>query len=153
MKTISLSHLCSAFGIMAITLVAPLSVSAEVGGTITRTTNTPEAALATIESAVDTLLGTYLELGEWKHESGTLTFTNGRIHTSTGCNTINASYTRNGFDLDIGPVTSTLKYCMEDGVMEKEQTLTKTLDSVTHFDFGPTSITLVGTNGSLVLTR
>ncbi len=51
----------------------------------------------------------------------TLTFADGKVLGSAGCNTFRASYTADGNRLSIGPAATTRKACPADGVMEQER--------------------------------
>jgi heat shock protein HslJ len=59
----------------------------------------------------------------------TLTFDQGQVHGSSGCNTYHATYTSEGNRLAIGPVASTRKACSE-GVMQQEREFLAALESV-----------------------
>jgi heat shock protein HslJ len=51
----------------------------------------------------------------------TLTFENGMVRGSSGCNTFRAPYTSNGNRLSIGPAATTRMACGGEGVMEQER--------------------------------
>jgi heat shock protein HslJ/uncharacterized membrane protein len=51
----------------------------------------------------------------------TLTFENGMVRGSSGCNTFRAPYTSEGNRLSIGAAATTRKMCPAEGVMEQEQ--------------------------------
>ncbi len=51
----------------------------------------------------------------------TLSFENGKVTGTTGCNTFRASYTSEGNRLSIGPASTTRKACPAEGVMEQER--------------------------------
>jgi len=51
----------------------------------------------------------------------TLSFENGKVTGTTGCNTFRAPYTSDGNRLSIGAATTTRKLCPAEGVMEQER--------------------------------
>jgi heat shock protein HslJ len=51
----------------------------------------------------------------------TMTFENGMVRGSSGCNTFRAPYTTEGNRLTIGAAATTRKMCPAEGVMEQEQ--------------------------------
>jgi heat shock protein HslJ/uncharacterized membrane protein len=51
----------------------------------------------------------------------TLSFENGKVTGTTGCNTFRATYTSEGNRLSIGPASTTRKTCPGEGVMEQER--------------------------------
>ena len=51
----------------------------------------------------------------------TLTFENGMVRGSSGCNTFRAPYTSEGNRLSIGPAATTRMACGAEGVMEQER--------------------------------
>jgi heat shock protein HslJ/uncharacterized membrane protein len=51
----------------------------------------------------------------------TLSFENGKVTGSTGCNTFRATYPSEGNRLAIGPAATTRKFCAAEGVMEQER--------------------------------
>ncbi len=51
----------------------------------------------------------------------TLSFENGKVTGTTGCNTFRAPYTSEGNRLSIGPAATTRKMCPAEGVMEQER--------------------------------
>lgn len=59
-----------------------------------------------------------------------LQFIDGKLHGSSGCNVLTASYQINGSELSIGPVISTRKFCAENGLMIQEQQLLQALTQV-----------------------
>jgi heat shock protein HslJ len=71
-------------------------------------------------AVVSPLLGTTL----------TMTFDQGQVHGSSGCNTYRATYTSEGDRLTIGPVVSTRKACSAEGVMRQEGEFLAALESV-----------------------
>ena len=71
-------------------------------------------------AVVGPLLGTTL----------TMTFDQGQVHGSSGCNTYRAAYTSEGNRLAIGPVASTRKACSAEGVMQQEREFLAALESV-----------------------
>lgn len=73
------------------------------------------------QAVVSPLLGTAL----------TLTFDQGQVHGSSGCNTYRAAYTSEGKRLAISsPVASTRKVCSAEGVMQQEREFLAALESV-----------------------
>ena len=59
-----------------------------------------------------------------------MTFDQGQVHGSSGCNTYRAAYTSDGDRLAIGPVVSTRKACSAEGVMQQEREFLAALESV-----------------------
>ncbi len=57
-----------------------------------------------------------------------LSFGDGAVTGSAGCNTFRASYTRDGDRLAIGPPAATRKMCPEAGVMEQERAFLAALE-------------------------
>lgn len=72
------------------------------------------------QAVVSPMLGTTL----------TLTFDQGQVYGSSGCNTYRAAYTSEGNRLAIGPVASTRKTCSAEGVMQQEREFLAALESV-----------------------
>ncbi|MFZ4539019.1 META domain-containing protein [Propionivibrio sp.] len=72
------------------------------------------------QAVVGPLLGTTL----------TLTFDQGQVYGSSGCNTYRAAYTSEGNRLAIGPVASTRKACSAEGVMQQEREFLAAIESV-----------------------
>ena len=71
------------------------------------------------QAVVGPLLGTTI----------TMTFSNGLVTGSSGCNTFRAPYTSQGNRLSIGPATSTRKTCPAEGVMKQEREFLSALES------------------------
>ncbi len=61
----------------------------------------------------------------------TLSFENGKVAGTTGCNTFRASYTSDGNRLSIGPAATTRKACPAEGVMEQERQFLAALKTAT----------------------
>jgi heat shock protein HslJ len=59
----------------------------------------------------------------------TMTFANGQVQGSSGCNTFRAAYTNEGNRLKIGPAISTRKACAGEGVMQQEREFLAALES------------------------
>lgn len=55
----------------------------------------------------------------------TLTFDQGRVFGSSGCNTYHALYTSEGNRLAIGSVASTRKACSAEGVVQQERRVSR----------------------------
>jgi heat shock protein HslJ len=62
-----------------------------------------------------------LEGVTWKVTALTLSFENGMVRGSSGCNTFRATYTSEGNRLSIGPAVTTRMACGGEGVMEQER--------------------------------
>ena len=60
----------------------------------------------------------------------TLSFENGAVTGSSGCNSFRATYTQEGNRLTIGPAATTRKLCTEEGVMEQEREFLAALQAV-----------------------
>jgi heat shock protein HslJ len=71
------------------------------------------------QAVVSPVLGTTL----------TMTFSQGLVQGSSGCNTFRAPYTSQGNRLSIGPVTSTRKACPAEDVMRQEREFLAALES------------------------
>lgn len=71
-------------------------------------------------AVVGPLLGTTLNL----------TFDQGQVYGSSGCNTFRAAYASEGNRLAIGPIASTRKACSAEGVMQQEREFLAALESV-----------------------
>jgi heat shock protein HslJ len=61
----------------------------------------------------------------------TLTFENGKVTGSAGCNTFRAPYTSDGNRLSIGAAATTRKLCPAEGVMEQERQFLAALKTAT----------------------
>ena len=61
----------------------------------------------------------------------TLSFADGTVQGSAGCNTFRATYTSKGDHLDIGPAITTRMACPGDGVMQQEQQFLTALSTAT----------------------
>jgi len=72
------------------------------------------------QAVVSPLLGTTLSM----------TFDQGQVYGSSGCNTYRAAYTSEGNRLAIGSVASTRKACSAEGVMQQEREFLAALESV-----------------------
>ncbi|HSO45047.1 MAG TPA: META domain-containing protein [Rhodoferax sp.] len=73
------------------------------------------------QAVVGPLLGTTL----------TLTFGDGQVQGSSGCNTFRSVYTSEGNRLKIGPAISTRMACSREGVMQQEREFLAALESAT----------------------
>jgi heat shock protein HslJ len=60
-----------------------------------------------------------------------LTFADGTVTGTSGCNTFRASYTRDGDRIAIGPAATTRKACTAEGVMEQERQFLAALQAAT----------------------
>jgi heat shock protein HslJ len=81
----------------------------------------------------------------------TVTFENGAVSGSSGCNTFNGSYTLTGTTLAIGPLASTKMAC-EQPVMDQETAFLTTLQGATGFTTNGANVTLVAADGSNAVT-
>lgn len=99
--------------------------AAEVGGTITRQ--------APVQTTINTLIVTVLEMVTWKSNTGSITFSKGSFSATAGCNNIFGSYTVGGATINFGEPASTLMYCEDK--MENEAALITTLDMATNITF------------------
>ncbi|MBL0167733.1 MAG: META domain-containing protein [Propionivibrio sp.] len=99
---------------------APLVFQAEPAPTLQGVTWSVTGFNNGRQAVVGPLLGTEL----------TLTFDQGRVYGSSGCNTYRAAYTSEGNRLAIGPVASTRKACSVEGVMQQEREFLAALETV-----------------------
>jgi len=72
---------------------------------------------------------------------------------TSGCNSLNGSYTVDGADIAIGPVATTRKFCQSpDGVMEQEQNMTAALANASTYEINGLSLTLRNSDGHTMIT-
>jgi heat shock protein HslJ len=77
-------------------------------------------------------------------------FVDGTVSGTAGCNTYSGSYTIDGETITIGPLASTLKFCVEpEGVMEQETTYLGLLQSAETFSVRGDTLTVL--NGEMVV--
>ncbi|HSQ00164.1 MAG TPA: META domain-containing protein [Candidatus Dormibacteraeota bacterium] len=94
------------------------------------------------QAVVSPLIGTTL----------TLSFQNGAVVGSAGCNTFRATYTRDGQRLSIGPPAATRKMCDGKGVMAQEHEFLAALESATVWDIDRGMLDVHRADGERVLT-
>lgn len=82
----------------------------------------------------------------------TLTFKDGTVSGSAGCNTFRASYTLAGDQLTIGPAAATRKACLGTGVMQQEQEFLAALATTTRWAIDGGMLELHRADGERVLT-
>lgn len=81
-----------------------------------------------------------------------LQFTEGKLHGSSGCNTLAASYKTKESELTIDPVRSTRKFCAEEGVMTQEQQMLHALTQVTAYEIRIQQLRLLNSKGALMMS-
>jgi heat shock protein HslJ len=94
------------------------------------------------QAVVGPLLGTTI----------TMTFSNGLVTGSSGCNTFRAPYTSQGNRLSIGPATSTRKTCPAEGVMKQEREFLAALESARVWAMDGAMLDVHRADGERVLT-
>lgn len=82
----------------------------------------------------------------------TLSFENGKVTGSTGCNTFRATYTSDGNRLSIGPAATTRKACPAEGVMEQERQFLAALKTATVWTVESGTLDVHRADGERVLT-
>ena len=82
----------------------------------------------------------------------TLSFRDGMIVGSSGCNTFRATYTHDGDRLAVGPVASTRKACAGAGVMEQEHEYLAAIESATTWQIERDLLDVHRADGQRVLT-
>jgi heat shock protein HslJ len=81
----------------------------------------------------------------------TLTFDDGTLGMTTGCNTGGSSWMLDGDVLTIDRMRLTLKACAEPAVMEQEASLIAALESSARVELAPNELILLDDHGSIVL--
>ncbi|HEY1389223.1 MAG TPA: META domain-containing protein [Ktedonobacterales bacterium] len=71
---------------------------------------------------------------------------------NSGCNTYGASYTLTGDQIHITDLRSTLVFCDDAGVMEREFAYTQALQRVESLHIDGDTLTLEGANGQIFMT-
>lgn len=143
--------LFSATALLLFFFVGISGVSAEVGGTITKsvTTNTTQPISVThstitpqIRATVNNIVVQVLHMLDWKNADGTITFSSTSLSTYAGCNTMSGMYTIDGTTFKVGTTISTLMACAPE-LMNKDQKLAQDLSRVNKLTF---------VNGKLVIS-
>jgi heat shock protein HslJ len=81
-----------------------------------------------------------------------VTFKDGAVVGSAGCNTFRGRYTRDGTQIAIGPVAATRKTCEASGVMEQEGRLLSALQSATAWSIESDTLELRRADGARLVT-
>jgi heat shock protein HslJ len=81
-----------------------------------------------------------------------LSFQDGAVVGSGGCNSFRAAYTRDAGRLRIGPATSTRKACPEEGVMEQEREFLAALEAATTWSIRDGLLDMHFADGARALT-
>lgn len=124
--------------------------SAEVGGTITKSTN-GIATTSNYDLLVNNLVVNVLKMLEWKNEDGAIAFTDTNYSVNYGCNTIFGSFSMNRMEVNIGQSASTMMAC-EEALMNKDQAVIKTLSEIKTLTFRNGKLVMAGTGGELSFT-
>ena len=77
-----------------------------------------------------------------------MTFADGQVSGSTGCNTFNGSYELDGDQLSFGPLASTMMAC-EDALATQESTVFTILDAAESYAIDGDELTIESPDGSL----
>jgi putative lipoprotein len=82
-----------------------------------------------------------------------VTFENGKVSGSAGCNTFNGSYTSDASTVQIGPLSTTRKACAEPaGIMDQENEFLKLMQAAATYSTANGMLTLNDANGAPILT-
>lgn len=81
-----------------------------------------------------------------------LQFTEGKMQGSSGCNSLAASYQTQENELSIGPIRSTRKFCVQEGLMTQEQQMVQALTQVARYEIRTNQLRLLNTSGSLMMS-
>jgi heat shock protein HslJ len=82
----------------------------------------------------------------------TLTFEGEKLSGYSGCNSYGGPYTQTGSNLRVGMVAMTLMACLDDDVMQQEQTYAEVLSNVAKFRLGDNRLELLDKSGAARLT-
>lgn len=80
----------------------------------------------------------------------TALFENGKVGGYAGCNWYGADYAVDGAELEIELMQQTLRACLQDGVMEQEQSFAEALRTATSFVIEQDQLTLTHPGGTLM---
>ena len=80
----------------------------------------------------------------------TLSFADGKVGGSAGCNNYGGEYTLKGEEISFGPMASTLMACMEEGVMAQESLYLQRLAQVETYSLESGMLVLYLADGSLM---
>ncbi len=81
-----------------------------------------------------------------------LQFSVNQLQGSSGCNALAASYQADGDTISIGSVSSTRKFCAEEGLMTQEQQMIVALSQVTQYEIRTHQLRLLDSAGSLMMS-
>ncbi|WP_299430238.1 META domain-containing protein [uncultured Meiothermus sp.] len=81
----------------------------------------------------------------------TASFVGGRLSGNSGCNQFSATYTLNNFSLQVGPVTSTRRACLDEQTHQQEIAFLQALENVVSFRIVGNQLTLYDQEGSILV--
>lgn len=117
----------------AILAAAGRTMESSTPGTALRNTNWRLDSFGSVGAATPVIAGSTI----------TLTFgEDGQVSGQSGCNSYGGSYTERGAALEFGEITSTLKACADQAVMEQEQQYLQTLRSADRFTMDGDTLTI-----------
>ena len=82
----------------------------------------------------------------------TAEFNDGRVSGSSGCNSYGATYTIDNSKLEIGDIAVTEMACLEEGVMQFEQSFLELLGMVRSYSLSESRLDLMDEGGNAVLS-
>lgn len=82
----------------------------------------------------------------------TAEFNDGRVSGSSGCNSYGATYMNDNGKLDIGDIAVTEMACLDDGVMQFEQSFLELLGMVGSYSMSESRLDLLDEGGNAVLS-
>lgn len=141
-------------------LTLPLAVLALAGsaGALVAPAGTPQQPQGTELNDVPFLSGRWnvvrLEGGELmpRLTRATLSFENGRVAGSTGCNTVTGAFSVAGFILSVGQLASTRKLCAP-AAMRAERAVQQALQGAKNYQVRGNTLRITGDGGTLQLAR
>jgi heat shock protein HslJ len=81
----------------------------------------------------------------------TLFFDDGRVGGNASCNTFGGSYKTRGSSLDVGETAWTLMACVENELMEQENTYMQLLSKTERFEFSNGQLVITTTDGKQLI--
>jgi uncharacterized lipoprotein YbaY len=81
----------------------------------------------------------------------TISFADGQVSGSSGCNSFSAAYTVNGDELTVGPAASTMMAC-EEAVMDQEQLFLENLGKAASYELVEDQLNILDAEGNVLLT-
>jgi heat shock protein HslJ len=79
----------------------------------------------------------------------TMSFKDGQVSGSSGCNTYSGSYTVNGDQLTFGPMATTRKACADQAVSDQETAFLAALEATASFSGTKSAVTLLAADGTI----